>query len=52
MFDVVSLNKTIVFVERATFKQFHDKQMIFTHVIFHKSIPEIEASKYNLGSKF
>lgn len=47
MFDVVALNKTMMSVEEATFKQFHDKQALFVHVKFHKSISEIVASKFN-----
>jgi len=47
MFDVITLNKTIISIEEATVKQFHDKQMLFVHVITHKSITEIVASKFN-----
>jgi len=52
VFDLVSLNKTVATIQKATFKQFYDKQKLFVKVIIHKSIPEIEASKYNLGSNF
>jgi len=46
IFDCINLNKTAVTVLEATFKQFYDRQNLFVHAIVHKSISEMEASKY------